>query len=276
MAFELDHIVIAVNELNKAVIDFNALGFDTVPGGQHQEWGTHNALIIFKDRTYLELLAPLPGRRQTGFPGVGGGNEGYVGYALMAESIGNAVLRLRKRGVNISDSQGGRRTRPDGMRVEWFIAAIDGGRSPFLIQDETPRTLRIPEDVKPTNHPNEVVGIASITLLVPVLDEGVQKYTAILGDMPHIEDNQATFSLEKVSLVLREPGDDEERSYLKSRPSMPYEVTLWTTDSDRRGRLNLSQAHGARMNYSVMADVKHIEYNPPQGIVHMDHDEDES
>ncbi len=276
MALELDHIVIAVNELDKAVTDFNALGFDTVPGGQHPEFGTHNALIIFKDRTYLELLAPLPGRNQTGFPGVGGGNEGYAGYALEAENIANAVLRLRERDVDISDSQAGSRTRPDGMQVEWFIAKIEGGMSPFLIQDETPRTLRVPNDVKPTNHPNEVAGIVSLSLLVPDLSDGIQKYSNITGDMPHITDDSATFQLDKVALILREPVNADERTYLNSHAGLPYEINLWTTDPDRQGLLTLSQAHGARMHYSVMADVKHLEYNPPQGIVHLDDDQRES
>ncbi len=275
MTLELDHIVIAVDELDKAVTDFNALGFDSVPGGEHKDMGTHNALIIFKDRTYLELLAPLPGCKQTGFPGVGE-REGYVGYALLAENIDNAVNRLREQGVQISDSKAGSRMRPDGMKVEWFNARIDGGMSPFLIQDETPRTLRVPEDVKPTNHPNEATGIESLTLLVPDLGDAVQHYSAILGSMPHIEDDRASFQLDKVSLMVREPTDSFERNYVKENPGMIYEVTLWTTDPDRRGVLNPSQSHGARMRYSVMADVKHLEYNPPQGIVQLDDDERDS
>ncbi len=274
MTLELDHIVIAVDELDKAVTDFNALGFDTVPGGQHKDMGTHNALVIFKDRTYLELLAPLPGHKQTGFPGVGE-REGYAGYALIAENIGNAVIRMRERGVKISDSKAGSRTRPDGMKVEWFNATIDDSMSPFLIQDQTPRTLRVPEDVKPTNHPNEVTGIESLTLLVPDLGDAVQHYSAILGGMPHISDDRATFKLENGSLIVREPVDSFERNYINENAGLPYELTLWTTDPDRRGVLNPSQSHGARMHYSVMADVRHLEYNPPQGIVHLDDDEQE-
>ncbi len=275
MALELDHIVIAVDELDKAVTDFNALGFDTVPGGRHEDLGTHNALIIFKDRTYLELLAPLPNRSRTGFPGVGGGNEGYVGFALLAENIANAVNRLRERGVQITDSQAGSRVRPDGMVVEWFTALIDEGRSPFLIQDETPRIMRVPRDVKPTNHPNEVTGIESITILAPDMGEVVQKYTEILGDMPHIQDDTATFSLERIELMVREPANDDERAYLENHAGLPYEVTLWTTDPERKGELDPGQSHGARMRYSVMADVRHLEYNPPQGIVELDEDEEE-
>ena len=51
----LDHIVIFVRDLRQAVEDYTALGFQVEPGGRHAR--TENALIIFADGTYLELLA---------------------------------------------------------------------------------------------------------------------------------------------------------------------------------------------------------------------------
>ena len=56
--FKLDHVIIAVFELDQAVADYRALGFTTIYGGRHANGATHNALVCFQDGTYLELLAP--------------------------------------------------------------------------------------------------------------------------------------------------------------------------------------------------------------------------
>ena len=52
----IDHLVIAVPELDKAVTAYGELGFTVVPGGRHPI-GTHNALVAFEDGAYLELVA---------------------------------------------------------------------------------------------------------------------------------------------------------------------------------------------------------------------------
>src|SRR6266545_8295306 len=52
----IDHIIIAVADLNVAVRSYRGLGFTVVPGGRHPI-GTHNALISFADGSYLELIA---------------------------------------------------------------------------------------------------------------------------------------------------------------------------------------------------------------------------
>ena len=55
--FQLDHVVIKVNDLEGAMADYEALGFSVVVGGEHLAWGSRNALIPFKDGTYLELIS---------------------------------------------------------------------------------------------------------------------------------------------------------------------------------------------------------------------------
>ena len=51
----LDHVVIYVSDLDTAIQDFADLGFNLQKGGSHAF--TENALIIFSDGTYIELLA---------------------------------------------------------------------------------------------------------------------------------------------------------------------------------------------------------------------------
>jgi len=59
----IDHIAIAVDDLDAAGSAFETAGFRITPGGSHPT-GTHNALIPFADGAYLELIAiedPVPG-----------------------------------------------------------------------------------------------------------------------------------------------------------------------------------------------------------------------
>jgi len=55
---QFDHIVVFVADLNQAITDFTDLGFQVTPGGSHGI--TENALVIFPNQTYIELLALRP------------------------------------------------------------------------------------------------------------------------------------------------------------------------------------------------------------------------
>jgi hypothetical protein len=55
----LDHLVILVRDLGRAVRDYERLGFTVTPGGEHADVLTRNALIPFEYGSYLELVAFL-------------------------------------------------------------------------------------------------------------------------------------------------------------------------------------------------------------------------
>jgi hypothetical protein len=52
----IDHVMIAVPELDRGVDTYARLGFSVQPGGEHPGIGTHNA-IAFNEEDYLELIA---------------------------------------------------------------------------------------------------------------------------------------------------------------------------------------------------------------------------
>jgi catechol 2,3-dioxygenase-like lactoylglutathione lyase family enzyme len=58
----IDHVVLAVADLDAAVDRYRALGFDVEPGGRHEGFGTRNAIVPL-ERTYLELLTIEDERR---------------------------------------------------------------------------------------------------------------------------------------------------------------------------------------------------------------------
>ena len=53
VAFGLDHVVIRVDDLAVATVDYTTLGFTVVRGGEHTDRASHNALIAFADGSYL-------------------------------------------------------------------------------------------------------------------------------------------------------------------------------------------------------------------------------
>ena len=51
----IDHIVIAVRDLDRIAARYEALGFTLTPRAQHA-WGTANRLVQFRGRNFIELL----------------------------------------------------------------------------------------------------------------------------------------------------------------------------------------------------------------------------
>lgn len=147
----LDHFIVLVNELNPAMETYRSLGFEVAPGGEHQAFGSHNALVPLADGTYLELVAFRdPALAATSFWGDAVRklkvSEGFGAFVLASNDLSGDVKNIRKRSLDIADPQPGARRRPDGKEVAWHTALIGGTRTgilPFLIEDVTRRELRI-------------------------------------------------------------------------------------------------------------------------------------
>src|SRR5512132_1704044 len=176
----IDHLVIVVKDLDQAARDYRQMGFTVVPGGQHPV-GSHNVLISFADGSYLELIAfyreavdhrwwdPL----QKG--------ERLVDFCLQTDDLRGDTNKLQEAGVAINNPVPWSRKRPDGYELKWLLSLATGsdrGVAPFLIEDVTPRTERIPQEF---NHRNSIVGIEKITVAVGELAQIDKWYGALLG-----------------------------------------------------------------------------------------------
>lgn len=209
MPLSLDHLVILVPDLDAAITDYTALGFTVVPGGTHADGATHNALVVFADGCYLELIAFLrasPGHRWGGH--AARGHSGFIDFALLPlPDVGTVVAAAASRGLNYQGPSDGGRLRPDGERLAWQIGTPPTADLPFLCGDVTPRALRVPEGAV-RHHPNGVTGVASLTVAVGDMATACAHYAALLGQpgdalpLTGLGLAQARFSLGGASLLL--------------------------------------------------------------------------
>jgi catechol 2,3-dioxygenase-like lactoylglutathione lyase family enzyme len=184
LTFRPDHVVILVADLDRAIADYRALGFTVMPGGEHPGRGTKNALVVFEDGAYLELIAfraPVPGFRWWHVFERDG--EGFVDFALLPSDVDEAVAAARARGVAVGDPENGGRARPDGVSVKWRNARPASSDLPFLCFDVTERGLRVPEG-ELRRQPNGSTGVAEIAVAVADPAASLKRYADYLGVEP--------------------------------------------------------------------------------------------
>ncbi|KDN46139.1 hypothetical protein K437DRAFT_262764 [Tilletiaria anomala UBC 951] len=218
----LDHLVHKVNpgQLERAISVFSVLGFTVKRGGKHANGLTANALITFPDGVYLEIIAfqehPIAatGELQAQFETRRRkhpwwrNSAGWINWALLGGAENGQTAEINQRAEQIgvqmrySAPIAAGRTTTEGKKLEWKISVPEGNvpRSavPFLCEDATPRTWRVPPPDPP--HRNRSSGISALTILYP----------------PG-EDSQ-TFSLQNLAIVL---GEKFTRHVTPTQPSLP-------------------------------------------------------
>jgi len=181
MKFRLDHVVIAVTDLDKAVEDYRTLGFTVVIGGRHPGRTSHNALVAFADGSYLELIAwTAPGPAERWYNVHAKHGDGLMDFALLPEDTARAIAEAKAHGLALNGPLDGGRVRPDGQQVKWQTGRQATFDLPFLCGDVTPRALRVPEG-EARKHANGVVGVKTVTVAVHDMDATLARYAALLG-----------------------------------------------------------------------------------------------
>lgn len=274
-----DHAVIVVEDLAAAVGQFTRGGFTVLPGGRHEGMPTHNALVPFADGSYLELLAPVSaddlGRLMTGrrvglldaylsfqsivaqrFLASLAVGPGVVDYALASHGLLADLTDARARGVTFSGPLPGGRVRPDGRKIEWFVAMPPGTDLPFLIEDVTPRALRVPA-ARPDMHPNGATGVVRVTVVAANLAASAARYRALLGFEPtagarlHMLPDAHTldFDLGPTTITLAEPADKRSalQRALAARGERAYALQVRTARIADAGLFDLPDKEGTHI-----------------------------
>lgn len=251
----IDHLVIVVPELDRAIRSYEALGFTVVPGGRHPI-GTHNALIALADGAYLELIAfhePNPAHRWWKRLQQGGG---LSDFCARTDDVQADRAAFGRAGVAIDEPRPLSRVRPDGYTVRWTLAIPRDayfGVSPFLIVDETPLEERVPRQ---RDHANGVAGIAALTVAVEParLSEVCGWYTTVLsggGEAVERDDLQARgmrFVVGPHALEFVAPAGPGGPlpPWLRERGGGPYAARL--RGATPRGSLDPALTLGARLS----------------------------
>jgi catechol 2,3-dioxygenase-like lactoylglutathione lyase family enzyme len=143
----IDHVVLAVADLDAAAARLAAAGLASVEGGVHAAWGTANRIVPL-GADYVELLAVVDraaGERTTlGSQLLGltaDGADRWFAVCLADVDIAATAARL---GLEVTP---GSRVRPDGVRVAWRGAGIEAASRPFGFP------FFIDWEVGPSDHP---------------------------------------------------------------------------------------------------------------------------
>lgn len=138
----IDHLVYATPDLQSTVADLERrLGVGATVGGRHPQWGTHNAILSLGSGTYLEILAPDPGRSATIVPTIFGidalAAPRLVAWAAKAQNLEARVAAAARRGVLLGAISEASRQKPDGSVLSWRLTdptvTLGDGLVPFLI-----------------------------------------------------------------------------------------------------------------------------------------------
>lgn len=234
----IDHVVVVVEDLDRAAAGATKAGFTVTPGGEHAGGVTHNALIPFSDGSYVELIAfkkPEEGPSHKWWPHLQKG-EGLVDFALLSTGLRDEARTINGRGLAVEEPAESGRLRPDGQRLAWRAIqtqqTIGESGLPFLIEDVTPRELRVPGGAEQTQHANGATGIAGVTVVVGDLDEASQRFANLLGEAGELEETDALevhaarlFPLGEQWIELVEPNEVElgagQREMIDDDPTSP-------------------------------------------------------
>ena len=257
----LDHIVIAVNDLDTAITDYRALGFQVLVGGQHPGRTSHNALVVFADGSYLEIIAwRAPAPEERWYRTLRDHGEGLVDFALLPHDTAQALAEARARGLDtLTGPLDGGRVRPDGAQLLWQTARHATPDVPFFCGDITPRALRVPEGAVRI-HPNGALGVATLTVAVHDLDVTLARYQALLGP------KAATVTVGTLIITLQSaPVDaraahtahsppesahaDALRQRLATRGEGPCAVGLRRAPGDAAEMFNVNACHGVALHW---------------------------
>ena len=183
----IDHVVIAVRDLDRARAVFERLGFTLTPRGVHT-LGSQNHCVMF-ERDYFELLAPPPAhpamQYYNDFLAKG---DGLAAIALATDDANAAYAALRANGVEAEAPLDFARPveLPGGARDAAFrIVQLPVDQTPgcrtFLCQHFTRDVVWRPEYQR---HALGATGLAGVAVVVEDPARAAPRYAQIFGTRP--------------------------------------------------------------------------------------------
>lgn len=209
----IDHVIVAVRDLDRARIGWTRLGFTLSPRGRHVGQGTANYCIMFRS-DYVELLGMVdPGDFVQRLDQFLTRREGPMATAFAPdappEEVRSALLR---RQLNPSEPRAlGRRLElPEGTVIPRFsLISLPQQETPgldsFICAHLTPELMRRPEWLE---HPNGAHGLRGIHVLVENTATLLEPYDRLFG-MPQVTTTDAVVCIHagRHRIVFSTPDD---------------------------------------------------------------------
>lgn len=207
----IDHVLIAVEDLDRARMVWERLGFTLTPRGRHLQQGTGNYCIMFP-RDYIELLGVVDAAQGTG--GLGDfleAGEGARGVAFATRSAIDTEAELKRRGIAAGSPRDLARQLelPEGTVLPRFKlvslpAAATPGLSAFVCEHLTPELVRRQAWLA---HANGAVGLRGITVLVDATEPLRLPYERLFGAGVNTTDDVLTVHAGPHRLTFVTPDD---------------------------------------------------------------------
>ncbi len=197
MHFAFDHLVHFVNSPQEAVEQMRRIGLYALLGGEHEKWGSCNALSYF-DLSYIEFLGlnkPALAKTVTDNDLVRQAvhalpeNQGFARIAIRTDNIEEAAAAMRQQGLEVTGPFAGSRKRDDGTTLIWSMFFMRDPHAdelplPFVIQwgegDEVRREdLRSRRVIAP--HPAGAAAFRTLAFAVQELEVTAAKWSRLFN-----------------------------------------------------------------------------------------------
>jgi hypothetical protein len=180
----IDHITLAVPDLEEAASHLKMAGLEVTYGGVHSTGKTHMSLCALGDGSYLEVVAPfgaaqaVPLWHDRELPSHGG-----AAWTIAVDDVGTEIARARHVGVEGRGPVQIRRKKPDGVEGRWELGYLGVGQPgatlPFLIRDFTDRSVRVTPD------PRFAAAWAFVVLAVFDIQKTAELFQTLYGCSAH-------------------------------------------------------------------------------------------
>lgn len=181
----IDHVILAVRDLDHAVAAFRQLGFTPTDRGHHSHLGTHNHLFMF-GTDYFELIGvERPGPDNQRWRDILADREGLAGIALATQDAEVARAAMLAAGLDAPPiSHFARPVDIDGRieQARFAAAYVPAEATPaapmFFCQHFTRDLVWRPEW---QHHPNGALGLAAVVALASDPASAAAAYAKLVG-----------------------------------------------------------------------------------------------
>ena len=157
---------------------------------------------------------------------------GLVDYCVSSDDLAADARRLAEAGFDLDGPDAGGRSLPDGTRTRWKVARIrqEGRVLPFLIEDETPRRLRVPGGPF-AEHPNGAIGISRLLISTRSITESRRALAALAGS-PETNGNTPRLGRHELAVVAPGGAEDPVEQRLELSGPRPFAVEIATGEME--------------------------------------------